>query len=223
MFHPVPDPSFPGEPALPRLGAALADALAAVRVALELLGSTDAVPREEVIALARGASRKAEAYREPLAALARAHSMEVAPGASEACTVLRRALAASEKDDRCAGARAECPRGKLFPVALSVPVLSELFGAWWRGARAVLEDPGSLVVETGSGVVRVHATGRLAVSPECLAIACGDRGADRLAAVPLPPGAWYLAVAGVLARRAGGDVRATVAGPELVLPAYPGP
>ena len=220
MSHRLPGPHSTGEPALPRLGAALADSLSAVQVALELLDTAGSSPPPEVIALARTASRKAGVYRELLAALARAHSLPLPPGASEAGAVLRRALETSEKDDRDAGVRVACPENELLPVALSVPVLSDLFLAWWRGARSVLLDPGPIVLEPVPGGVEVRASGRLAISREHLAVACGTRQVDRLAAVPVPAGAWYLAVAGVLAHRAGGEVRETEAGPVLFLPGY---
>ncbi len=223
MFPSLPAPRSAGEPALPRLGAALADSLAAVRVALELLGGADSRPSPEVIALARRASRKAEIYRELLAALARAHSLPLPGGASEACAVLRRALSGSGRDDRDAGTRVACPGGDLLPVALPVAVLRPLFLAWWRGTRAVLREPGPIVLAAVPGAVEVRCRGRFAVSREHLEVACGARDVDRLAAVPLPPDAWFLAVAGVLARRSGGEVRTAESGPVLALPPYPSP
>ncbi len=214
-------PRFPlppaGESAVGRVGASLADSLAAVRVALSLLDAGTPPPSREVIELAREATRKADLFRELLAALARAHCLPLPRGASDACTVIRRFLATGGG----AGAGIACPGGEPLPVSLPVAVLRHLFREWWRGTRAVFRAPGPLLVRRVAGSVEVRARGRLLVSPEHLAVACGVRATPPLAAVPLPPEAWYLAVAGTLARRAGGEVVAGEDGPVLRLPAWP--
>jgi len=218
-------PLFPQEdPVTPRLGAALADSLAAVRVALELLSVAGEDPAGEVARLGRHASRTAGIHREQLAALARARSLPLPPAASEACTVVRRSLARVARSDEDASVTVACPGEGALPVAVAVPVLEELWRSWWRGMRSLVTRPRRIVIERAAGEplvdLRVASDG-LEVPPRVLEVACGRQPLSPLRALPLPVEAWFLPVAAVLARRVGGEVLPGREGPVLRLPAWP--